>query len=79
MIEHPFIDPDDTLSKETRQMYSDKYLNTISDLTKQILNPHSHIISRLKTLRNGLTLEDPEPLYDIQTLQMAIDALENPR
>ena len=60
-------------------MYSDKYLNTISDLTKQILNQHSHIVSRLKTLRNGMTLEDPEPLYDIQTLQMAIDALENPR
>jgi hypothetical protein len=60
-------------------MFSDNYLNTISDLTRQILNPHSHIVSRLKTLRNSLTLEDPEPLYDIQTLQMAIDALEKPR
>ncbi len=60
-------------------MYSENYLNTISDLTKQILNPHSHIIKRLHTLRNALTLENPEPIYDIQTVQMAIDALQKPR
>jgi hypothetical protein len=79
VIEHNYIDPDDTLSKDTRDMYSENYLNTISDLTKQILNPHSHIIKRLHTLRNALTLENPEPIYDIQTVQMAIDALQKPR
>ena len=79
MIEHNYIDPDDTLSKDTRNMYSENDLHTISDLTKQILNPHSHIIKRLHTLRNALTLENPEPIYDIQTVQMAIDALEKPR
>lgn len=75
MLEHSWIDPDDTLSKDTRNMYSDRYIATISDLTDQILNRHSHIIKRLKTLRNGMTLEDPTPIYDIETIEAAIIAL----
>jgi hypothetical protein len=75
VIEHPWIDPDDTLSKDTRNMYSDRYIQVISDLTKQILNPHADIVRRLKTLRNALTLEDPEPIHDIETLERAITAL----
>lgn len=56
-------------------MYSDRYIQVISDLTKQILNPHADIVRRLRTLRNALTLEDPEPIYDIETLERAITAL----
>lgn len=39
-------------------------------------NPHADLIRRLRTLRNGMTLEDPMPLYDITTLDKAIQALE---
>ena len=39
-------------------------------------NPHADLIRRLRTLRNGMTLEDPMPLYDVTTLDKAIQALE---
>ena len=39
-------------------------------------NPHAVLIRRLRTLRNGMTLEDPMPLYDVTTLDKAIQALE---
>ena len=39
-------------------------------------NPHADLIRRLRTLRNGMTLEDPMPLYDITTIDKAIQALE---
>lgn len=39
-------------------------------------NPHADLIRRLRTLRNGMTLEDPMPFYDITTLDKAIQALE---
>ena len=39
-------------------------------------NPHADLIRRLRTLRNGMTLEDPIPLYDVTTLDKAIQALE---
>ena len=41
-----------------------------------IPNPHADLIRRLRALRNGMTLEDPMPLYDITTLDKAIQALE---
>ena len=39
-------------------------------------NPHADLIRRLRTIRNGMTLEDPMPLYDITTIDKAIQALE---
>ena len=39
-------------------------------------NPHADLIRRLRALRNGMTLEDPMPLYDVTTLDKAIQALE---
>ena len=39
-------------------------------------NPHTDLIRRLRALRNGMTLEDPMPLYDVTTLDKAIQALE---
>jgi hypothetical protein len=88
VIEHPYIDPDDTLSKETRQMMADnfeptspsaKHLKALNEIVDTIFNPHSDIIRRLRTIRNAMSLCDPEPLYDIETIDRAIRALENPR
>ena len=85
MIEHPYIDPDDTLSKETRQMFADnfeptsasaKHLKALNEIVDTIFNPYSDIIRRLRTIRNAMTLENPEPLYDIETIDKAIAALE---
>jgi hypothetical protein len=39
-------------------------------------NPHASIIQRLKTMKNQLSLEDPMPLYDVTTLDLAIKALQ---
>jgi hypothetical protein len=38
-------------------------------------NPHASLIRRLKTLKNQLSLEEPMPLHDVTTLDMAIKAL----
>jgi hypothetical protein len=85
VIEHPYTDPDDTLSQETRHMMAnnfepvsatDRHAQAIRDIVDTIFNPHSDIVRRLRTMRNALTLENPEPLYDIETLDKAIAALE---
>ena len=39
-------------------------------------NPHADLIRRLRALRNGMTLEDVIPTYDITTIDKAIQALE---
>ena len=39
-------------------------------------NPHASIIRRLRTMKNQLSLNDPMPLYDVTTLDLAIKALE---
>ncbi len=39
-------------------------------------NPHAELLRRLRALRNSLTLEVPMPLYDVTTLDKAIQALE---
>jgi hypothetical protein len=39
-------------------------------------NPHASIIRRLRTMKNSLSLNDPMPLYDVTTLDLAIKALE---
>jgi hypothetical protein len=39
-------------------------------------NPHASLIQRLRTMKNQLSLEDPTPIYDVTTLDMAIKALQ---
>jgi len=39
-------------------------------------NPHASIIQRLRAMKNSLSLEDPMPLYDVTTLDLAIKALQ---
>ena len=55
---------------------TDRHAQAIRDIVDSIFNPHSDIVRRLRTMRNALTLEDPAPLYDIETLEKAITALE---
>jgi hemerythrin-like domain-containing protein len=55
---------------------TDRHAQAIRDIVDTIFNPHSDIVRRLRTMRNALTLENPEPLYDIETLDKAITALE---
>jgi hypothetical protein len=73
------------LTEETRQMVLEQAINTnhtmaIFGLMDDILaiskNPHASIIQRLKTMKNQLSLEDPMPLYDVTTLDLAIKALQ---
>jgi len=65
------------LSEETRAMVL--HQKAIMSLMDEILaistNPHASLIRRLKTLKNQLSLEEPMPLHDVTTLDMAIKAL----
>jgi hypothetical protein len=65
------------LSEETRAMVL--HQRAIMGLMDEILavstNPHASLIRRLKTLKNQLSLEEPMPLHDVTTLDMAIKAL----
>jgi hypothetical protein len=66
------------LSEETRAMVL--HQKAIMSLMDEILaistNPHASLIRRLKTLKNQLSLEEPMPLHDVTTLDMAIKALQ---
>jgi hypothetical protein len=42
----------------------------------EAINPHASIIQRLKGMKNSLSLEDPMPLHDVTTLDLAIKALQ---
>ena len=73
------------LTEETRRMVMEQAMNTnhtmaIFGLMDEILavrnNPHASIIRRLRTMKNSLSLNDPMPLYDVTTLDLAIKALE---
>ena len=73
------------LSEETRRMVMEQAMNTnhtmaIVGLMNEIMavsnNPHASIIRRLRTMKNSLSLNDPMPLYDVTTLDLAIKALE---
>ncbi len=73
------------LSEETRQMVLEQAMTTrhdmaIFDLINQIAdtrtNPHASIIQRLKGMKNSLSLEEPMPLHDVTTLDLAIKALQ---
>jgi hypothetical protein len=73
------------LSEETRKMVLDQAMQTnhtmaLVGLMNEIMavntNPHASIIRRLRTMKNSLSLNDPMPLYDVTTLDLAIKALE---
>lgn len=68
MNETPY--PDNGITEATRQ--------ALFAFIDEIIAPHPHadLIKRLRALRNGMTLEEPMPLYDITTLDKAIQALE---
>jgi hypothetical protein len=58
---------------------SAKHLKALNEIVDTIFNPHSDVIRRLRTIRNAMSLCDPEPLYDIETIDKAIAALEKAR
>ena len=58
---------------------SAKHLKALNEIVDTIFNPYSDVIRRLRTIRNAMTLENPEPLYDIETIDKAIAALEKLR
>lgn len=73
------------LTEETRRMVLEQAMNTnhtmaIFGLMDEIMsvstNPHASIIQRLKGMKNSLSLEDPMPLHDVTTLDLAIKALQ---
>jgi hypothetical protein len=73
------------LSEETRRMILEQAMQTnhttaIMGLMDEIMavsqNPHASIIQRLRAMKNSLSLEDPMPLYDVTTLDLAIKALQ---
>ena len=73
------------LTEETRKMVLESSTSAnhtmamfglIDDIMAISKNPHASIIQRLKTMKNQLSLEDPMPLYDVTTLDLAIKALQ---
>lgn len=73
------------LTEETRQMILEQAMQTnhtmavfslIDEIANVSTNPHASIIQRLKGMKNSLSLEDPMPLYDVTTLDLAIKALQ---
>jgi hypothetical protein len=48
----------------------------IDDIMAISKNPHASLIRRLQTMKNELSLNEPMPLYDVTTLDMAIKALQ---
>jgi len=73
------------LSEETRRMVLDQAMQTnhtmalvglMNEIMANNTNPHASIIRRLRTMKNSLSLNDPMPLYDVTTLDLAIKALE---
>ncbi len=48
----------------------------IDDIMAVSKNPHASIIRRLQTMKNQLSLNEPMPVYDVTTLDMAIKALQ---
>jgi hypothetical protein len=73
------------LTEETRKMVlqasaSASHTMAIFSLMDDIMaiskNPHASIIRRLRAMKNSLSLNDPMPLHDVTTLDLAIKALE---
>jgi hypothetical protein len=73
------------LTEETRRMVMEQAMNTnhamaifglMDDILAVSQNPHASIIRRLRAMKNDLSLNDPMPLHDVTTLDLAIKALE---
>ena len=73
------------LSEETRNMvlettamanHTIAMFGLIDEIMAVSKNPHASIIRRLRAMKNQLSLNDPMPLYDVTTLDLAIKALE---
>ena len=73
------------LSEETRNMVLESttmanhtmaMFGLIDEIMAVSKNPHASIIQRLKGMKNSLSLEDPMPLHDVTTLDLAIKALQ---
>ncbi len=73
------------LTEETRRMVLEQAMQTnhtmamfglIDEIMSVSKNPHASIIQRLRAMKNSLSLEDPMPLYDVTTLDLAIKALQ---
>ena len=73
------------LTEETRRMVMEQAMNTnhamaifglMDDILAVSQNPHASIIRRLRAMKNSLSLNDPMPLHDVTTLDLAIKALE---
>jgi hypothetical protein len=73
------------LTEETRRMVLEQAMNTnhtmavfslMDEIANVSTNPHASIIQRLKGMKNSLSLEDPMPLHDVTTLDLAIKALQ---
>ena len=66
------------LTEETRNivMHQKVLMGLMDDIMAISTNPHASIIRRLRTMKNSLSLNDPMPIYDVTTLDLAIKALE---
>ena len=73
------------LTEETRRMVLEQAMQTnhtmavfslMDEIANVSTNPHASIIQRLKGMKNSLSLEDPMPLHDVTTLDLAIKALQ---
>ena len=73
------------LTEETRKLVLESsaaashtmaVFSLMDDIMAISKNPHASIIRRLRTMKNSLSLNDPMPLYDVTTLDLAIKALE---
>jgi hypothetical protein len=73
------------LTEETRRMVLEQAMQTnhtmaifnlIDEIADTSRNPHASIIRRLQTMKNQLSLNEPMPLYDVTTLDLAIKALQ---
>ena len=73
------------LTEETRKMVLESsamanhtmaIFGLIDDIMAVSKNPHASIIRRLQTMKNQLSLNEPMPLYDVTTLDLAIKALQ---
>ena len=73
------------LTEETRKMVLESsalashtmaIFSLMDDIMAISKNPHASIIRRLRAMKNQLSLNEPMPLHDVTTLDLAIKALE---
>ena len=73
------------LTEETRKLVLERtehvnhtmaIFSLMDDIMAISKNPHASIIRRLRAMKNQLSLNEPMPLHDVTTLDLAIKALE---